>query len=309
MKALRVAVRWAVWGGTAICLAAILIHATVRDRWLGISTLYYATPPAVVAIFGLICAAGWLVLRRRAAAAALLVLALLCTGWWYRASFVEHAGGPRPGDLDVLFWNTARGSHGWAKVFANIRQQQPEIVGIVEAGYRDTNFVERWREAFPEYAHSDTGGNMLLMCRGKITRAHNVDLGDDGTYKHVLVEIDGRRLRVILVDLAANPFYSRGRPLARLTEDVRRLSDVPLIVMGDFNTPAESVHFRSLRNEMTHAFENAGDGYLPTWPLPVPVLKLDHIWFNEHVAVSACRAGWASGSDHRHLRCFLQPRE
>lgn len=73
---------------------------------------------------------------------------------------------------------------------------------------------------------------------------------------------------------------------------------------GDFNTPRESSHFRQLRKPMTHAFETAGRGLADTWPVPIPVLSLDHIWTTPGLRVVQCRLG-GGVADHRPVMADL----
>jgi endonuclease/exonuclease/phosphatase family metal-dependent hydrolase len=72
----------------------------------------------------------------------------------------------------------------------------------------------------------------------------------------------------------------------------------PKLVLGDFNTPGDSVWFVGLRRNYSEVLETAGSGLLATWPFPVPLLGLDHIWVSSGL-VPRCagkRSGWRS--DH-----------
>ena len=40
-------------------------------------------------------------------------------------------------------------------------------------------------------------------------------------------------------------------------------------------------------------------GFAPTWPVPCPVLSLDHVWASRSLAVRTCEQGWSLRSDHR----------
>ena len=115
----------------------------------------------------------------------------------------------------------------------------------------------------------------------------------------VEVRLNGQRVRVALVDIVANIYISRELPVLRLTERLAGWDDRPLIVMGDFNTPVDSAWMTGIRARFQEAFLTAGEGYAPTWPLPIPVLKLDQIWLNRRVQV---QRAWQTShwrSDHR----------
>jgi endonuclease/exonuclease/phosphatase (EEP) superfamily protein YafD len=127
-----------------------------------------------------------------------------------------------------------------------------------------------------------------------------------GCYKQVRLEVGSGVLHVFLVDIPSDPLLYRRQPLEELAEVASQFNAEPVVMMGDFNTPADSLHFNALRNSFSHAFELHGDGYAATWPLPLPVLQLDHIWANRRVDVSRCIAGWSSSSDHRPVMAWIR---
>ena len=100
------------------------------------------------------------------------------------------------------------------------------------------------------------------------------------------------------MDLDANPFRSRAAAFEALSRSLEGERSGPRLVLGDFNTPWESVHFDAFRATMHHAFDRAGSGLSPTWPLPVPLLELDHVWGRE-VRFTSCAHEDLGASDHR----------
>jgi endonuclease/exonuclease/phosphatase (EEP) superfamily protein YafD len=139
------------------------------------------------------------------------------------------------------------------------------------------------------------------MVRGEILEERSHRLPHRGLMKQVRIKVRGKTFVVFLVDLSSNPLLDRGTVLFELAQHVRRCGTEPLIVMGDFNTPPDSVHFRDLRAQMTLAHQRSGSGYAPTWPLPLPVLQIDQIWTNPKVSVTLSRGGWSWLSDHRAI--------
>lgn len=81
----------------------------------------------------------------------------------------------------------------------------------------------------------------------------------------------------------------------------------PLMVLGDFNSPATSNVFCEHWSGFRSAFETAGAGYGYTspcnttrlWPANTPWLRIDHILVDDAWAVHACDIGRSDGSDHR----------
>jgi endonuclease/exonuclease/phosphatase (EEP) superfamily protein YafD len=93
--------------------------------------------------------------------------------------------------------------------------------------------------------------------------------------------------------------YDRRKALTAIAAMADDTLDRPLLVLGDFNTPTDSVHFADLRRHHANAFEQAGWGCIATWPSVAPVLSLDQIWVNAYLNVENARHPWTTVSDHR----------
>ena len=106
---------------------------------------------------------------------------------------------------------------------------------------------------------------------------------------------------MLLVDISAQLNQSRRRPLLELAQLAVKLSDRPLIIMGDFNTPDDSILLEPLMAHFRLAMREQGTGFTATWPIPLPVLTLDQIWVNEFVDVWECHNSWSRLSDHRPI--------
>ena len=103
------------------------------------------------------------------------------------------------------------------------------------------------------------------------------------------------------MDVKSDPLMFRKPAFDRLAKLAGELSDQPLIVAADFNTPINSVWVDLLRSRLTNSFEAAGEGYRETWPTFFPVLCLDQVWANDRVLWRRSRHGWSLRSDHRSV--------
>ncbi len=82
---------------------------------------------------------------------------------------------------------------------------------------------------------------------------------------------------------------------------------LPVLIVGDFNTPPVSQLYREVWPDFTNAFNAAGFGFGYTapsirrrrWFDDVPWLRIDHILTDDHWSVLCCRIGHGRGSDHR----------
>ncbi len=285
----------------AFCLLGVIVRVTVQDRVPTWASVYYATPPPVLASLALLAGVLWLVQRRRKAALSAFALGLTCLVWTWGALWVTNPPPPAGASHGwrVLFWNVARGSHGWERVADALRTRDADIIGLVETT-ADVPAVESfWESQLPGYEHAVFSSGISLLVKGSIAHQRGGTLAGRGWFEHSLVQIGSEAVHVVVVDLKSNPFRTRARALARLQEVLAPLDGQPVILMGDFNAPTDSVLFEPLRRDFRHAFETAGTGYAPTWPLPVPVLTIDQVWANAGIEIRNCDLQSTWGSDHR----------
>jgi endonuclease/exonuclease/phosphatase family metal-dependent hydrolase len=142
---------------------------------------------------------------------------------------------------------------------------------------------------------------MLFITSGEASCVESGELGRGGAYNVLTTDLNGNTFTTILVDIDPNPIQSRRQAFAALTKVVQAHLEENLIVMGDFNTPIESFYFDSFRRDLVHSFESCGSGFRATWPVPLPILTIDHLWVGRNVRLSRCQANWSHFSDHRSL--------
>lgn len=121
----------------------------------------------------------------------------------------------------------------------------------------------------------------------------------DGPTPYIEAKIrhEGRELRVL--GLHPMPPVSVGDLQARdaLFASVARRSDMPLLVMGDFNATPWSVAFR----HMGFAGLKRASRLLPTWPAVMPAfpgIPIDHVLASAHFVPLQQGRGPFIGSDH-----------
>lgn len=279
------------------CIFAVLLRLIWKDSLPALAPLFYATPLALI-WFGLAASGGlFFLIRKRGWAIGAALGAVVCWSHWQHASMM--AANPAPSDhaLKVVFWNTARLKFGWNAVAQRIQERSAPLMGFVEAGADDVEAIERWRRDLPDHQAVFFGNGMVLLFEGTILETSQGELGRGSYYGRAVLEWQGEQVTVFLVDIHSNPFVSREEALRRLT-DLASGTVGPVLLMGDFNTPSDSVHFEGLRRSFQNAFEAGGSGNLATWPVPFPVLAIDHIWTNRQVAVHSARHEGSLQSDH-----------
>lgn len=93
--------------------------------------------------------------------------------------------------------------------------------------------------------------------------------------------------------------------------DLLRDEPLPYVVAGDFNFTDATAHADAVRAAGTRDVWNdsgPGDGYGVTWPVhsfmryvPMPGIRIDHVYRSEQWSTIRARTGVGTGSDHRPL--------
>jgi endonuclease/exonuclease/phosphatase (EEP) superfamily protein YafD len=174
-----------------------------------------------------------------------------------------------------------------------------DVIVLIEAGDPTDAMRAMWQRQCPGYDVSLLGGGMVCLVRGSSGDAAAPRVDDRSQLRQITVNVRDQELTCLVVDVNSSPFYLRRRPLETIARHADALTDRPVLVLGDFNTPVDSALLGPLRERHANAFEIAGDGYRPTWPVIGPVLALDQIWGNRRIRFDACRHAWSSSSDHR----------
>jgi vancomycin resistance protein VanJ len=284
--------------GSGGLLLALLARLVLRDRVPGVAMLVYAAPPLLLASGALACAAAWALARRRRPALGFLALAFLCGAWQAGVSRARHPYAK--GELRLLLWNVANGGAGWERLAPEIAACDADVVCLVEA---DGGAPER----MPPGAWRWIDPGLAVGVNGRILSAELVPLGEGSRAALLKLEVRGRLLTAILVDIGASPLRPRSLAFGPLDDLRRRLK--PDLILGDFNTPRDSVHFDGWRGDLSHAFEAAGDGWDLTWPRPVRVLSIDHVWCAPTLAPRHAAHVSRPSSDHTQVVVELGFRE
>jgi len=208
-----------------------------------------------------------------------------------------------------LFWNVGRGRGGWERISDEIRSADADVIGLVEASYHYPDPATYWRRQFPKYSVFVAGGGLVMISRKGIRGGVLHEVGNRSRCATAELNLDGRRVRLVLVDLVADPFIARGRLIEKVEEIAGLFPETPTLILGDFNTPRESQGFDRLRGSYINTFEVAGSGFLPTWPAVLPILSLDHIWVSPHFIPAVASKNSSLVSDHSRLWCDLSWRK
>lgn len=297
----------------ALALISLALRATVRDRYDLLATLYYATPPPLMAAACTFAMVVFLLQRRRTPSAAAALLVVVCSVWGVAINWMAGPMRSDPPDgadrTRVRFWNMARGVAGWGALIREAARNAPDVVVAVEMTGHPSRVGALWQEALPDHHIIFCIGGVVVAVRGP---TQWIDGGyltghEFGLYHHLRVASAVGPLDLIVVDISSHLFRDRGPAFDSLNALLASLTDRPVLVVGDFNTPPDSVHYDHLRTRFRNAYEAAGAGWAPTWPMPLPVLAIDQAWLNERAPVRRCDVRHTWLSDHAILDLEIGP--
>jgi vancomycin resistance protein VanJ len=290
-----------VFGG--LLVLGVLLHMSVQDRWgLPWCTIFYGLPRPL--LLGLGITAAWCLSPARPgrttrwgirAGVACGVIWVLWndTGWHPSATPGEQ------NTFTVVSWNAADLPRGRAAAAREIASWNADLIGLVEAGYISNLDLIDWQVRLPGYQAYSLGDRMVWLSRQPLTLKQSHWLQACSQAHEAEWSAGETQVQVLLADMTGQLDLTRQQGLERLGALAADRDQRPLIILGDLNTPDDSVWFQRLKQTCRPAFRVAGRGYAPTWPIPFPLLLLDYVWANRHVKISHCRHGWATCSDHR----------
>ncbi len=300
------------FGRLAIASAALglFVRLTVRDSVPYVATLYYATPWPVLAVGFFVSAA---LLRRhtsrkvrRCIFAAATVCVFMFVWTHYESPTTNAMNGIDGQDVRVAFWNVARGVRGWDAVLDELQQINADVFGLVEVAPLDDTVRQLLQSRFPDFEIAAFPNGMAILSRYPISsqRARRHELV--AHFGVADISVGDEEWRFVVADIDSNPLLFRRESLEALNKIAMEEPIRPTVVMGDLNTPIDSVFFQRYRKHLTNTIEEGGQGLHCTWPVPCPVMAIDHMWANNRWQVKHSELGWTWISDHRPIVSTLR---
>lgn len=293
-----------------LLVVGLFLRLTLRDSIPYLSVFYYATPIIVLALTSLILCSHQVLLRRKRTALAWFLLTIVFFGWWHFSTHfslkADTASINSASGRKILFWNIKYVDAGWPALIRELQMHDADVIGLVEVGPGYPDILNQLRSEFPEHRVLWVRHGIMLI-RGNAEILERGVLNHHGAYAVARSRFpDGRILDLVLLDIHGFILMPRGPAFQALNQILESYDQSPLCVMGDFNTPPDSVFFRTIRTRLENAYEVSGDGYHVTWPVLAPVLALDQIWLPPETAVS-CELRSTPLSDHRMVIADYRP--
>jgi endonuclease/exonuclease/phosphatase (EEP) superfamily protein YafD len=230
-----------------------------------------------------------------------------------RTPAIERAGAGAP--LRVMSVNVLTVNPRHDDVAAAVERAAPDIAALQEISSAWHPVVERLARLLPHVAPADwrarESDNILLSRHPIVESRLALPPGPARWSAHVdaIVDVDGRRVRVIAVHPPP--------PVSPLLAEIRQsylddyaraatATEMPLLIVGDFNITPYSPRFRALLREGGLSYVHLGWAWPRSWPSAnggsyrryVRGFPIDHVLTSRHFSAHGARAAEDVGSDH-----------
>lgn len=276
---------------SVLLLIVWAIGQILKDRsWL-CGLLFYIPSPVLAAWYLLLTGVAWKQSsKRRTLCAGLLLPPLLFVLTIENQWFIAEPAAESSSSIRLIHWNLCRAVMGWPEQLAAIRELKPDVIVLSEI----TDDVK-----LDDLAGFQTLrlGGMLVACRGKMSASDSLVAGGALKAFHMNCQLEHGPLDIMIADMTSNIYISRDLYL-RPFIDVLAEQHVDIAV-GDLNAPRRSMALSELPAGYFHAYDKAGSGWSYTWPVPVPVIAIDHCICGPQVHALRYRLQSTMLSDHR----------
>ncbi|PTX60604.1 endonuclease/exonuclease/phosphatase family protein [Kordia periserrulae] len=273
-----------------MCIA-ILIHFTIKDTFYLSSLLFYTTPLPLIAL-GLL----FLLLFVKASARKYYVIAAVVIGGiWFTRSYTFSAKVATENATEVVLWNGYRRAN-FEDAFAE-SNSIPDVLVMIEA---DEKNYQKIRENYPNYHFELTEKAIGIFSKTPVQIHSNIK-----TEQHVVVvHFSTKNTNFYAIDVSADLRFFRKNMLQSVLSEIK--TSEKNIILGDFNTPFESIFFENFKKNYQHAFAEKGNGFRETWFWNIPLLSLDHIWVSNDLEILKTEKISTWKSDHSMLKMYLK---
>lgn len=215
----------------------------------------------------------------------------------------------------------------YAAQAAAIRAANADLIGFQE--FTDEHHAALAQVLAPDYPYQFYRPHpyitsVALFSRYPIESAEPMELPPLDFALHAVVNVEGRRLHVLVAHLSANNMLNypreqfvdlvkerylfRAAETTRLAERLSALSE-PAILLCDCNLADTSQAYANLAGTATDSFAEAGWGFGHSLSIEVfefPIQRIDYVWHTAGLVALEADIGQPTGSDHLPVWAELQ---
>ncbi len=225
-----------------------------------------------------------------------LIIASLLLLVWLGRSFKLHI----PDDiqekhLEVVFWNTAR--RNTFETALNERADIPDVMVLVEYGKEN---IDELKIRYPKYYFYRSDRELFIFSKTPLY----IESDKTSKFNTSVINFKTAGINFYAVDATGSPDVPKAWGLTYINQSIKESKNT--IVLGDFNTPYESIYLKQLKKNFNHAFSKKGNGFKETWFYNLPLLCLDYIWVSKDLKILKAEKIFSTNSDHSMLQTVVK---
>ena len=275
----------------------LIIHFVLKDRFLPLIFIFNACSLMVIIIYGYFLAVS--LFKHKKISIALFCLNSLVAIYWYNNYHFTTEDSTINQVTDthsIFYWNISRPDRlPLDIIFKNIDANNPEIIVFVEAKDISREDLKTFTRHYPSYEIQQLEGEMMIAINGEINSVEYVKISRSSNANFVTSTIQDHSIKIFITDLFADPAASKKKDFKAIKSFIAS-KNVDFII-GDFNTPYESINFNSFKTDF-ESFHKYNNGITATWPAKLPFLEIDHIWLSKKWKPKYLHKEFRSASDH-----------
>lgn len=249
----------------------------------------------------------WALVRRKWGLLLFNGIVALAFVWIFLGFNIPFTKAARP-DLRVMSFNVAPRGAGAMDVVKLIQTYQLDVVALQES---NTEIARNLRALLPGWsvAHAQ---ETTTLSRFPILAQQTYPL--PRLYRVLLLTVlDLKGRRIVIANAHLGTVNLSGLPNQIASSTINRLEQLeavlarsekrpePVILLGDFNTPPRTNAYRRIAQNFYNAFAQSGWGFGYTYSSTVPMVRIDHIWYNPSWQSVRSFVPNFAASDHRPL--------
>lgn len=287
--------------GLLIALLGTVIAFTCRDRWVWSAQIFYATPWFLRLGAGI---GGWLMFRgSRRPWLVIAVVCILAAGVEATRSFrFAKEAPPTTVPNEVVLWNASHDLAKHPEEWPRLANASTLLVTIIEAGRFEPAAWQKLCASQPQLQWRQLDNSIVIGTAGEILSAEPYGNKNYMRYRLFRVKIrhQGQVWTIFTADVVSQPWFNREPTLASILQAAG--NEPRTIILGDFNTPSQSLFYDHWRKTFTLANEHHTTGFAETWCYGIPLFTIDQIWHSRDVNMSPVKLEHRVPSDHARVR-------
>lgn len=269
----------------------IVIHITIKDYFYLSSLIFYATPLPLIALGILFL----LLFVKASTRKYYIVTVLIILGIWVKNSYIQTTSENISEGFEIVLWNAYR-TENFEDAFQE-NESLPDVMVLIECDEKEYASIQK---KYPNYHFQLTEEAIGIFSKTPIKIHSNTTTKQNVT----IVHFSTQNTYFYAIDVTANIKYFREPMLKSVISEIK--TEGKTIILGDFNTPFESLFFKNFKKKYQHAFTKKGNGFRETWFWNIPLLSLDHIWVSNDLEILKTEKISTWKSDHSMLRMTLK---